>query len=113
MLKRDMAAESGAMNGFVVVALIAVLAYSGLWVSERIADARTSEPGQACARAAGRVGSTPWERAREAAPTGDPRRLLARGSTSTRKAGAQGPKETDASNCTALPSPFLAVGAAP
>lgn len=65
--------------GWAVIMLVALVAYSGLWLSERIGAARTAHAllrssSTACGRAAG---ETPWLAARRSAPSGDPRRVLA------------------------------------
>ncbi|RJQ54337.1 MAG: hypothetical protein C4521_05725 [Actinobacteria bacterium] len=58
-----------------VFVMVAVAAYSALWLSERIATARTLSGTSTAAESQGLV-SGGWEAAKDACPGGDPRRVL-------------------------------------
>jgi len=77
-----MDARSGAVRrrqaepkAWVIFLMVALAAYSSLWVSERISEARTrASAGETSAVSTKTDGS--WRAAKKASPGGDPRRVL-------------------------------------
>lgn len=100
-------------SGFLVVVLIASIAYSGLWLSERIAESRTHPQSATSRTATLAAGKVSWSMAAERAPGGDPRRVLAAAARTT-DTRAPSPSVAAESRLQNLPwAPLAAVGAAP
>ncbi len=101
-------------SGILIILLVAATAYSGLWLSERIAEARTESLSRAL-----RTTSAPcdrgeqWGKAATQAPGGDPRRVLASAARVSRTHSSPANREGTHATATMPWAPLAAIGAAP
>ncbi|RJQ51281.1 MAG: hypothetical protein C4521_12530 [Actinobacteria bacterium] len=101
-------------GGVLIILLVAATAYSGLWLSERVAQARTESLSRAL-----RITSAPsdreaqWRTAATRAPGGDPRRVLASAARVSRTDSYPANREGIPATATMPWAPLAAISAAP
>jgi len=93
--------------------MVAATAYSGLWLSERIAEARSGSCSRTSQAAIASGEAASWSKAAGSVPGGDPRRVLASRARMTRAHADRGRGDTVALLRKLPWAPIATLGASP